>query len=191
MAKVGAIPQKALMIASLEADIARLKLERSLRDRISLKRQWLPKYREYLQNCLIQPRSGHNESFVVLCIWASDVHDWALFMPLAEYALKQGMNAPQNFKSPLPEVFLRDMAHEILKHPEPYLMVDYIAQLLELTATDSITDSVRGKAYEAYAYALESTDVARALVLYRKAHEYGQSVTRKIKALLKQLEGVS
>jgi hypothetical protein len=159
--------------------------------RIELKRQWLPKYRDYLQNCLVQPHSGHNESLVVLCIWCSDVEDWALFMPLAEYALTHNMNAPQGFKRTLAETLLEEVADQVLKAAEPHLMAGYVEHLISLTQSHDVKDLVRGKIYQAYGYALEATDLTHALTCYRQAHNYGASVMRKIKTILKRLEGVA
>ena len=172
-----------LLMATLAVDKARLQQLRSLQARSALKRDLFPKYADYLTSLMQQQYTGHNEGFVLLCIWALDAGLLTQFITLAEYALKHGMRAPEGFKRALPELLLEEVSERVLKAGNPSDWRDYIQHLHELIKGSDIADEVTAKSYKALGFALESTDLRASLTAYQIAHQYGAQVRRAINRL--------
>lgn len=172
-----------LLLAALAVDKARLQQLRSLKARSALKRDLFPKYADYLTSLMQRQCTGHNEAFVLLCIWALDAGLLTQFITLSEYALKHGMRAPEGFKRALPELLLEEVSERALRANNPSDWRDYIQHLHELTTGADIADEVTAKSYKALGVALESTDSNAAFAAYQIACQYGASVKRAINRL--------
>lgn len=177
-----------LMLASLQADYARLKNVRSKQRKAEIKRELLPRYADHLSAKLNQAGSGHDETLVVLCVWAFDAGEWRTALMLAAFALQHGMNAPEGFKRSLPETLLEEAAIQAKQQGYPSDLREYLQHLQALTSGADIADEVTAKFNKALGQTLEPTDPAAALLAYRKAEQYGAHVKRNINRIEKGLQ---
>ena len=176
------------MLAALQADYARLKNVRSKQRKAEIKRELLPRYADHLSVILNQSGGGHNESLVVLCVWAFDAGEWHTAVMLAEFAIQHGMSAPEGFKRSLPETLLEEAALQATRQGNPSELRDYLQHLQALTSGADIADEVTAKFHKALGQTLEPTDKAAALHAYRTAQQYGAHVQRNINRIERELQ---
>lgn len=177
-----------LMLASLQADYARLKNVRSRRRKADIKRELLPKYADHLSSILNRSSSGHDETLVVLCVWALDAGDWHTALMLAAFALEHGMKAPEGFKRGLPETLLEEAAIQAKQQGYPSDLRHHLLHLQALTSGADIADEVTAKFNKALGQTLEPTDAPAALHAYRTAEQYGAHVKRNINRIERGLQ---
>ena len=168
------------MWASLETDKARLGQIRSKQRKAQAKRELLPRYADHLTAIINADNPVHNESLVLLCIWAFDAGEWHTALMLADFAMKHRMKSPQGFKRSLPEVLLEVAADVAKGAGHPSALQDYLRHLHELTQGADIADEVTAKFYKAWGATLEPTDPQAALLAFTHAQQYGAAVKRNI-----------
>jgi hypothetical protein len=178
--------RQGLLWAALEADIARLKAVRSQQRKAAIKREILPKYADHLSGIINGTDFTHNETLVVLCVWAFDAGEWGTALKLAAFALQHGMKSPEGFKRSLPETLLEEAALQAKHQHHPSHLRDYLTHLQELTHGADIADEVTAKFNKAWGLTLEPTNPAAALLAYQTAQHYGAAVQRNLKRLAKQ-----
>lgn len=174
-----------LVWASLQAEQARLGNTRSKQRKAELKRGFLPRYADHLSAIINGKDYSHNESLVLLTVWAIDAGEWKTALLLAAFALKHGMRSPQGFKRGLAETLLEEATAQAERQGNPSWLRDYLQQLHELTQDADIADEVSAKFHKALGLALEPSNPAAALAAFRKANQYGAHVKRDIKRLEK------
>lgn len=176
---------KRLVWASLQADQAHLGSIRSKQRKAAFKREVLPRYADHLSAIINGKDYSHNESLVLLAVWAMDAGEWHTALLLAAFALTHGMRSPQGFKRGLAETLLEEAAAQAERQHYPGEIEDYLQHLYELTRHADIVDEISAKFHKARGLVLEHSDPAAALVAFHKANHYGAHVKRDIKRIEK------
>ncbi|WP_020396620.1 phage terminase small subunit [Thiolinea disciformis] len=157
-------------LAKLEVDKARLAQIRSREQRLQVKRELVPLYRDYLQAALNEPSGHHDEILVTWLIWALDVGEWALSLALCRHALQYRLNSPKGFTRNLPEIIAEEWAEHVLAESDPACWTDALLQLHTWLEPFDMADPVRAKWLSVCAQVIQPEQPDQALAWYERAY---------------------
>ena len=91
-----------LQLLALEQDEKRLKALDRIADKITLKRELLPKYRPYVEQYLANEKTHQNPLFATMVIWLFDLGEFEQALDWAGIAISQGQRTPTRMKRDFP-----------------------------------------------------------------------------------------
>lgn len=91
-----------LQLLALEQDQQRLKALDRIADKITLKRELLPKYRPYVEQYLASEKTHQNPLFATLVVWLFDLGEFEQALDWADIAIAQGQHTPARMKRDFP-----------------------------------------------------------------------------------------
>lgn len=100
-----------LQLLALEQDQQRLKALDRIADKVTLKRELLPKYRPYVEQYLAGEKTHQNPLFATLVVWLFDLGEFDQALEWAEVAIAQGQHTPTRMKRDFPH-FVADTVLE-------------------------------------------------------------------------------
>ncbi|OIN09087.1 phage terminase small subunit [Oceanisphaera psychrotolerans] len=100
-----------LQLLALEQDQQRLKALDRIADKVTLKRELLPKYRPYVEQYLTGEKTHQNPLFATLVVWLFDLGEFEQALDWAEVAIAQGQHTPTRMKRDFPH-FVADTVLE-------------------------------------------------------------------------------
>jgi len=167
-----------------------LKDNKSVQDKIELKKQWLPEYYGYIDGCLAISPSAQNTSLVTLMIWAVDAGQYELAVRIAEYALLNDMVMPEGHSRGIAEFITEQCASDF--NDDIDLAIEYadvIKRIIELGVGEQMVDQVRAKIFRSLGDALNEAQPVEALNAYKNALRLNSKVgcKKEITALEKLL----
>ena len=184
-----AVPAEAGIAAKFRALLgshkAILKAIQSKVEKANVKRELLPEYEPYVDGVLSAQSGAQDDILVTIMLWRLDAGDIAGALPIAAYAVDNGMTMPEGFKSNIAAMVL-----DVIADNEP--TADQLPGLLEaidLTKTSDMPDEVRAKAHKAAGMLLEENEPATALDHFKTALQFNSKcgVKGRIDKLEKQI----
>ena len=91
-----------LQLLALEQDEQRLKALDRIADKITLKRELLPKYRPYVEQYLAAEKKHQNLLFATMVVWLFDMEEFEQALDWADIAIAQGQRTPTRMKRDFP-----------------------------------------------------------------------------------------
>ena len=158
---------------ALENDITRLTNITSHARRDEVKRaELLPRYRDYLTALLESDKAGQNWVVVHNMIWALDAQefDWAIV--LGEFAIRHGMQTPDNYKRDVKNILAGQLADwclgklKIGHSPEPWA-----THIFERSRSWDLVNQIEAALLRLQAELLVTTDPCKALDYADRAYE--------------------
>lgn len=151
-----------LMQAALFEDYRRLKATQSMERKAEIKREILPKYADYVSGVLESGQGAQDDVLMRVMLWRIDAGDIAGAVAIARYALKHGLNPPDQFARSTASIIAEEVAEQALKLLDAE-STDVLALLKQLIDVEGLTrqadmhDQVRAKLYKALGYAQRAT----------------------------------
>ncbi|WP_151803192.1 phage terminase small subunit [Acinetobacter guillouiae] len=167
-----------------------LKENKSIQDRIEMKKQWLPEYLGYIDGCLAVSPSAQNTTLVTLMIWAIDAGEYELAVRIAEYAILNEMVMPEGYSRGIAEFVTEQSASDFIDDSELAVAhAELIKKIIELGVGEQMVDEVRAKIFRALGDALNEAQPVEALIAYKNALRLNSKVGCKkdLTALEKRL----
>lgn len=168
----------------LHKDRAELKAERSVNEKERMKAQMLPKYEPYIQGVLEAGSGIFDEVFVTLMLWKLDAGDIEGAADMAEYAIKHGMDAPDDHKRTNAEILVEESVRKLtgdngLVSADSRAVLERIAGIVQGL---SMVDVVSAKLHKALGFACEDGgDLVAAAAHYSQAISTDQGCGCKTK----------
>ncbi|MBL4839915.1 MAG: hypothetical protein JKY47_03690 [Thalassospira sp.] len=188
-----AVPAEAGVAAKFRALLgshkAILKAIQSKVEKANVKRELLPEYEPYVEGVLSAQSGDQDDILVTIMLWRLDAGDIAGALPIAGYALDNGMTMPEGFKSNIAAMIL-----DVITDNEPTDdQLDVLLEAVELTKDHDMPDEVRAKAHKAAGLLLEEKDPVKALDHFKTALEFNSKcgVKGRIDKLEKQIAEAS
>ena len=142
----------------LHRDKAELHTIRSIKDKIARKAEMLPHYQSYLQGVLENGQGASDQVLVTLLLWTLDVGDIAAALPIAEYAIRYGLAAPDAHQRTNAEILVEE-AVTVLMDGDDNIDADSLPLLEEIARIvegRDIVDPVHAKLHKAMGRACEA-----------------------------------
>lgn len=167
----------------------------SIERKIDFKQSILPEYADYIAGVLAADQGANDDVITTLLVWCFDIGDIEQGMTLARYAIKHGLEMPDQYKRSVPAVVAEECADmamrifDVATEQLEALQGTYALLLDALDMTESVDmhDQIQAKLFKAlgmYAHALEHPQVA--LSHYQRALELNENVG--VKKQIQQLE---
>lgn len=167
-----------------------LKDNKSVQDKIELKKQWLPEYYGYIDGCLAISPSAQNTSLVTLMIWAVDAGQYELAVRIAEYALLNDMVMPEGHSRGIAEFVTEQCASDFNDDVDLAIEnAEVIQRIIDLGVGEQMVDQVRAKIFRSLGDALNEAQPVEALNAYKNALRLNSKVgcKKEVTALEKLL----
>ena len=144
-----------LMQAQLHEHMRTLKGIQSVERKIEAKRTMLADFDAYLAGVLQADAGGQDAVLATVLVWHLDAGNWARALELAEYALRHGVQLPDQYQRNLPTLLLDDVSEAAIagKLTGPDAAVA-LAKVDLLTQGHDCHDQARAKLHKAMGYAL-------------------------------------
>ena len=144
-----------LMLAQLAAHRRALKDIQSVERKIEAKRGFLPDYDEWVNAALAADSGAKDQVLTTVLIWCIDAGLYARALELATYAVRHGLELPDQYERSLGTALIDEFAQASLSNK---LIGDDALQVLPavraLTDPLDAPDQARAKLYKALGYAL-------------------------------------
>lgn len=167
-----------------------LKDNKSVQDKIELKKQWLPEYYGYIDGCLAISPSAQNTSLVTLMIWAVDAGQYELAVRIAEYALLNDMVMPEGHSRGIAEFITEQCASDFNDDIDLAIEnAEVIQRIIDIGVGEQMVDQVRAKIFRSLGDALNEAQPVEALNAYKNALRLNSKVgcKKEVTALEKLL----
>ena len=171
------------MQVKLANDRQRLKAMQSLERKITVKREILPDYVDYIEGVLKAGRGKPDDILTTIMVWRIDVGDCSGALAIAAYALRFGLVLPEHYARTLPTLLVEEMAGAALKQQVP---LESLIHLEQLTANYDMPDPVRAKLHKALGLACQAGQPEAALAHWRRAQTLHAACG--VKQLIRRLE---
>ncbi len=146
-----------LQLAQLAAHKRALKNLQSLERRIELKKEFLPEYNDYIEGVLAEKPGVQDEVLVTVMLWELDAGQYENALPIAVYAIENGLSMPEGHKRTIATAVTEEIADHALK-TDATTMIDILEDVLELIASADMPDEVRAKLHKALGLAKQDND---------------------------------
>lgn len=149
--------QYELQLYQLAEDRRRLKNIQSIKSKIALKAQLLPKYQIWVDGVLAAGKGGQDDVLTTILVWSIDAGDYERAVQIASYAVTHKMTLPDQYNRDIPTVLLDEFSEAFLHGKlaeDPALAVRVLAQIEDLTKDSDVPDQARAKLHKALGYAL-------------------------------------
>ena len=156
-----------LMLHKLASDRRRLKGIQSIQGKVELKRHLLPDYLPWVQGALNGDGGAQDEVLMSVFVWYIDVGDFVAALPIAEYALRHGLQLPDQYQRTLGTLIVEEFADQSLQ--QKCVPVEVLQHVDLLTTAADMPDQVRAKLYKALGFMLAESDKSKALHYLNKA----------------------
>ncbi|MEH4266381.1 phage terminase small subunit [Klebsiella aerogenes] len=147
-----------LMLRKLAEDKRSLARLQGSDRRSAFKRKVLPDYAPWVEGVLQSGKGAQDDVLVMVMIWFIDVGEPAQALPLAAYALRHGLTAPDYIRKTATivaeEIANAALTQHSLSQP---LDITVLQHTLELTNAHDMPDEARSKLLKALGYALEQS----------------------------------
>ena len=167
-----------LMLAQLAEHRRQLKQIQSVERKIEHKRKLLPEYAPYIAGALEADRGGQDDVIVTLLVWHIDCGELAAAVPIAAYALRNGLVMPDHYERSLACIVAEESAELALRQLAAGEAADVAALLaiLDMTAERDMPDEVRAKLNKSIGYAWRDEWPAAALIYLQRALQLNPKV---------------
>ena len=144
-----------LMQAQLHELMRTLKGIQSVERKLEAKRTMLADFDAYLAGVLQADAGGQDAVLATVLVWHLDAGNWARALELAEYALRHGVQLPDQYQRNLPTLLLDDVSEAAIagKLTGPDAAVA-LAKVDLLTQGHDCHDQARAKLHKAIGWAL-------------------------------------
>ncbi|BFM16278.1 terminase endonuclease subunit [Maricurvus nonylphenolicus] len=141
--------QYELKLAELGNDKRRLKLVKSLKRKVELKQELLPKYLPYVEGVLEAATGEQDNVLTTIMVWAIDCGDLTTALLIGEYALKHKLSTPDQYKRDLVDLLAEEVAEQAITNAESNdFDIGSLEHVAELTAEMDMIDQVRAKVHK-------------------------------------------
>ena len=143
-----------LMQAQLHEHMRTLKGIQSVERKIEAKRTMLADFDAYLAGVLQADAGGQDAVLATVLVWHLDAGNWARALELAEYALRHGVQLPDQYQRTLPTLLLDEVSEAAIagKLTGPDALA-YLAKVDMLTHDHDAHDQARAKLHKAIGWA--------------------------------------
>ena len=143
-----------LMQAQLHEHMRTLKGIQSVERKIEAKRTMLADFDAYLTGVLQADAGGQDTVLATVLVWHLDAGNWARALELAEYALRHGVQLPDQYQRTLPTLLLDEVSEAAIagKLTGPDALA-YLAKVDMLTQDHDAHDQARAKLHKAIGWA--------------------------------------
>ncbi|TCQ89235.1 small terminase subunit [Rahnella sp. JUb53] len=137
------------MLMKLRGDRQILKSIYSVEDKARRKRDMLPAYAPWIAGVLASDAGNQDDVLMTMLQWSLDAGDIRGTFDMARYALKHGLNVPNN-KRPTPYLFAEDVALAAMRARSAgeSVSVDDLLTVIDMTLPHDMPDPVRAKLHK-------------------------------------------
>ncbi|MBU9847150.1 phage terminase small subunit [Rahnella ecdela] len=137
------------MLMKLRGDRQILKSIYSVEDKARRKRDMLPAYAPWIAGVLASDAGNQDDVLMTMLQWSLDAGDIRGTFDMARYALKHGLNVPNN-KRPTPYLFAEDVALAAMRARSAgqAVSVDDLLTVIDMTLPHDMPDPVRAKLHK-------------------------------------------
>ena len=156
----------------LHEDKAQLSAIRSIAAREDVKRALLPKYQPYIAGVLEHGNGANDQVLATVLLWSIDAGDIAGALPMAEYAIKHGLAAPDAHARTNAEILAEESVTKLMDGDDGISAdnLELLEHIEALVAGEDLVDQVRAKLHKALGRANEEAGHDEAAIeQYRKA----------------------
>lgn len=144
-----------LLLAQLSEHLRSLKTVSSMENKAKLKAQFIEVYAGWVDGVLESGTGQQDEVFMTVLIWCIDAGLYQQALTMARYAIRYGLETPDQFVRTLPEVLMDEYSNAALSGKiAAGDAAGYLQQVIALTDGKDTKDEIKAKLYKAYAYAL-------------------------------------
>ncbi|SDI78500.1 phage terminase small subunit [Variovorax sp. OV700] len=144
-----------LMLVQLAEHRRRLKDIQSIERKIEAKRQFLPDYDAWIDGALEAGNGAQDQIFTTVLVWHIDAGNYRRALQMAPYAIKHGLQMPDQYDRSLGTVLIDEFGAAALGGK---MTIDEARELLphvlDQTAELDAPDQARAKLHKAMGYAL-------------------------------------
>lgn len=188
-----------LMMASIFEDYRRLKSTQSMERKAEVKREILPKYDAYVTGVLETGKGAQDDVLMRVMLWRIDAGDLEGGLDIAEYAIRHGLNPPDNFERKTAPLVTEEIADQILREltkddVEAQPLLNTLNRIEALTCEADMHDQIRAKVHKALGYAQRGTgQLDEALANLKRALELNDriGVKKDIEKLERELKNAA
>lgn len=196
-ADLGSLSAYRRLLKNLYDDKVLLKTVSGITDKITIKKQALPAYREWVDGIVSAGTVREDDKVAAtVMVWMIDCGLLDEAMPLAEVLAHSNIESADEYSRTMPEIIVEQMAEQIAGGAE--ISPDNLQKLIGWATAKkddglhavNLGDIIRAKLLKAAGETAEAADDAEtALTLYRQALAYNDKagVKKRIEALEKQL----
>lgn len=154
-----------LMKATLGVDLRRLSEIQSVERKIELKRELLPKYRDWVAGALLGDTGAEDVIVTHVMIWLIDVGQFSDALDVADYVLRHKLPLPERFDRTAATLIVEEIAEGALKalgqegpHDRDWFdgQLSVLMRVAAIAAEHDIFDQVRAKLEKAVGFAFEA-----------------------------------
>ena len=137
------------MLMKLRGDRQILKSIYSVEDKARRKRDMLPAYAPWIAGVLASDAGNQDDVLMTMLQWSLDAGDIRGTFDMARYALKHGLNVPNN-KRPTPYLFAEDVALAAMRARSTgqTVSVDDLLTVIDMTLPHDMPDPVRARLHK-------------------------------------------
>lgn len=151
-----------LMQAALFEDYRLLKSTQSMERKAEIKREILPKYADYITGVLESGQGAQDDVLMRIMLWRIDAGDLGGAIAIANYAMKHGLNPPDQFERGTAAIIAEEIAEQALKQldvegADALTLLAYLLDVERITQGADMHDQIRAKLHKALGYACRAT----------------------------------
>ncbi len=183
------------MLMKLRGDRQILKSIYSVEDKARRKRDMLPAYAPWIAGVLASDAGNQDDVLMTMLQWSLDAGDIRGTFDMARYALKHGLNVPNN-KRPTPYLFAEDVALAAMRARSAgqAVSVDDLLTVIDMTLPHDMPDPVRAKLHKITGLVLrDNGQPEQALIQLKRAMQLDSvaGVKKDIEQLERALRAVA
>lgn len=171
-----------------------LKAIRSIEAKIEKKRELLPDFMPYINGVLAEGKGAKDDVLMTLMVWCIDVGDYEKAMEIGAYAVKNGLETPDQYDRDTVSILAEEIAEGVKasleKEGADYdALANVMARCIAIVGDADMHDQIKAKVHKSYGYALRAAeDVESALDQLKRALELNDKIG--VKQDIKQLESL-
>lgn len=184
--------QYELHAAALYEARRELKKIKSTQAKVERKRELLPDFLPYVTGVLEEGNGAKDDVLMTLMIWCIDVGDYEKALEIGAYAMKHGIETPDQFDRDTASILAEEIADGVKSALEKEgadadALANVMARAVAIVGDADMHDQIKAKLHKSYGYALRAAeDLPGALEQLKQAVALNEKIG--VKQDIQQLE---
>ncbi|WP_404473022.1 terminase [Vreelandella venusta] len=142
-----------------------LKKIKSTQAKIEEKRKMLPDFMPYVDGVLSEGKGAKDDVLMTLMIWCIDVSDFEKALEIGAYAMKHGIDTPDQFDRDTVSILAEEIAEGVKVQLEKEgadadALANVMARTVAVVGDHDMHDQIKAKLHKSYGYALRAAEDA-------------------------------
>ncbi|MCC4290423.1 phage terminase small subunit [Vreelandella aquamarina] len=140
-----------------------LKKIKSTQAKIEEKRKMLPDFMPYVDGVLSEGKGAKDDVLMTLMIWCIDVGDFEKALEIGAYAMKHGIDTPDQFDRDTVSILAEEIAEGVRASLEKEgadadALANVMARTVAVVGDHDMHDQIKAKLHKSYGYALRAAE---------------------------------